>query len=185
MTSVRLQASLTILLLLSTSLGAGCADIDRQKSGAVVGAVAGGVIGNAVSEKHKKLATVVGALVGAGIGQQVGRYIDEKDKAKVMAAQQKAFDTNKPQSWKNPETGNSGRIKVIGSSQKNNENGDASPAAARSSEKQSSKTKNASQGATLEGRICKTIRQVITLKDGSTHEEDVTACKGPNGWEVV
>lgn len=35
------------------------------------------------------------------------------------------------------------------------------------------------------GRTCRTIQQEITLKDGSTHTEDVTACKGPNGWETA
>jgi SH3-like domain-containing protein len=33
-------------------------------------------------------------------------------------------------------------------------------------------------------RLCKTVRQKITIADGSTREEDVTACQGPNGWEI-
>jgi surface antigen len=35
------------------------------------------------------------------------------------------------------------------------------------------------------GRTCRTVRQTVTLTDGSTREEEVTACQGPNGWEVV
>lgn len=34
-------------------------------------------------------------------------------------------------------------------------------------------------------RVCKTVRQTVTLADKSTHEEDITACQGPNGWEIV
>ena len=32
--------------------------------------------------------------------------------------------------------------------------------------------------------ICRTILQKITLADGEIVEENVTACQGPNGWEV-
>jgi surface antigen len=34
-------------------------------------------------------------------------------------------------------------------------------------------------------QTCRTVQQVITLADGSTHEEDVTACQTANGWQVV
>jgi surface antigen len=34
-------------------------------------------------------------------------------------------------------------------------------------------------------QTCRTVQQTITLADGSTHEEDVTACQTANGWQVV
>lgn len=34
-------------------------------------------------------------------------------------------------------------------------------------------------------RTCRTINQSITLGDGTTSDEKVTACQGPNGWEVI
>ena len=34
-------------------------------------------------------------------------------------------------------------------------------------------------------RTCRTILQSITLKDGTTQEEEITACQGPSGWVVV
>ena len=34
-------------------------------------------------------------------------------------------------------------------------------------------------------RTCRTVKQTITLADGSEHEEEVRACQGPNGWEVI
>ena len=29
---------------------------------------------------------------------------------------------------------------------------------------------------------CRTVRQTILLKGGNTRDEDITVCKGPNGW---
>jgi len=34
-------------------------------------------------------------------------------------------------------------------------------------------------------QTCRTVQQTITLADGSTHEEDVTACQTANGWQVA
>ncbi len=32
---------------------------------------------------------------------------------------------------------------------------------------------------------CRVVTQQVTLKDGKTSSEDVTACRGPNGWEIM
>ncbi len=34
-------------------------------------------------------------------------------------------------------------------------------------------------------RNCRTIEQVVVLKDGAEQVEEVTACQGRNGWEIV
>ncbi|MEH6476225.1 MAG: SH3 domain-containing protein [Sneathiella sp.] len=34
-------------------------------------------------------------------------------------------------------------------------------------------------------QLCRTVVQKITVADGSVREEEVTACQGPNGWEVT
>ena len=34
-------------------------------------------------------------------------------------------------------------------------------------------------------KTCRTIQQTVTLKDGSEQQEEIKACQGPNGWEVV
>jgi surface antigen len=34
-------------------------------------------------------------------------------------------------------------------------------------------------------QTCRTILQTVRLADGAEHQEEVTACQGPNGWEVV
>jgi hypothetical protein len=41
-----------------------------------------------------------------------------------------------------------------------------------------SNTKNAS------GQACRTVAQEVVLKDGSVVRDQVTGCKGANGWAV-
>jgi hypothetical protein len=45
-----------------------------------------------------------------------------------------------------------------------------------------SKVESATVSATSE---CKVVTQQVTLDNGKTATEDVTACRGPNGWEIV
>jgi surface antigen len=40
--------------------------------------------------------------------------------------------------------------------------------------------------ATVEGSsTCRVVTQQVTTKDGQTATEDVKACRGPNGWEIM
>lgn len=40
--------------------------------------------------------------------------------------------------------------------------------------------------ATVAGTsTCRVVTQQVTLKDGKTSSEDVKACRGPNGWEIM
>lgn len=40
--------------------------------------------------------------------------------------------------------------------------------------------------ATVEGSsTCRVVTQQVTTKDGQTASEDVKACRGPNGWEIM
>jgi surface antigen len=40
--------------------------------------------------------------------------------------------------------------------------------------------------ATVAGTsTCRVVTQQVTLKDGQTSTEDVKACRGPNGWEIM
>jgi uncharacterized protein YgiM (DUF1202 family) len=53
-----------------------------------------------------------------------------------------------------------------------------SPAASVPTDQVETKTVTAAQE-------CRTVNQTIILADGSEKTEDVTACRGPNGWEVT
>jgi len=179
---------------LAVSLLPGCADLNKQAVGTGVGAVVGGLGASQVGKgRGKTAATAVGVLAGAVIGNQIGKYLDDKDRAEANAATQRALDSGRSQTWSNPDSGASGQIKVINPGQP------SATSAPKTSQKPASKNPYQQPAATqpsttstpttvtasTSGRTCKTIRQTITLKDGSTHEEDVTACKGPNGWENV
>jgi surface antigen len=154
-----------VIFVLSANI-IGCADMTKQQAGTGIGAVVGGALGNAIGGKNKELATVIGVAAGAVVGNKIGQYLDEKDQKLASAAATKALDTNKPQSWTNPETGNSGKIVVAKAT--NNKPQQANP-----------------QGTQAAPKTCKTITQTVTLKDGTTRNEDVTACKGANGWEIT
>jgi uncharacterized protein YcfJ len=36
----------------------------------------------------------------------------------------------------------------------------------------------------VDGRPCRTVKQEVILKDGSILSDTVSACRGPNGWQV-
>ena len=36
----------------------------------------------------------------------------------------------------------------------------------------------------VDGKPCRTLRQDVVLKDGSILSDTVSACRGPNGWQV-
>jgi outer membrane lipoprotein SlyB/uncharacterized protein YraI len=39
---------------------------------------------------------------------------------------------------------------------------------------------------TVDGRrTCRSINQTVTMADGTEHDDQVTVCNGPNGWEIV
>lgn len=98
------------------------------------------------------------SMLGCGyLGGQIGLALDEMDREKMNEAAQAALDTGKVQTWDNPETDTSGTAKIIKTG-----------------------------GAARAGGNCKTVRNTIVLADGSSKQEDVTACKNANGeWEAV
>lgn len=36
----------------------------------------------------------------------------------------------------------------------------------------------------VDGKPCRTVKQEVTLKDGNVLSDTVSACRGPNGWQV-
>ena len=39
--------------------------------------------------------------------------------------------------------------------------------------------------AVMASQTCRTIEQTVVLADGSQHKEQVTACQGPDGWQII
>jgi len=110
---------LTLLVLLS-----GCAanvqtnstqQGPKESAGAISGLIIGGALANdmAGSSKNKSLATVLGAFVGGVIGQNIGAQLDERDRLLAGEAYNTALEynaTDKAAEWRNPDTGNYGRV---------------------------------------------------------------------------
>lgn len=142
---------------------AGCETMSKQQMGTGVGAIAGGILGTQIGGGTGKIiATVGGAALGGLLGSQLGKYLDTQDKSKADAASRQALETGRTQTWTNPETGVRGTVQVVNTPNRSKPVAAGTPA-----------------------RQCRTTKHDIVLKDGSTRTEDVTACKGPNGWEAV
>ena len=170
---------------------AGCGMTNQQ-----VGAVAGGAVGAGagyglsraigVGRSGQVVGAIAGTAAGALVGYQIGKMLDERDRPQHAAATQNALETGSPQVWKNPETGNSGKVEVketaaapVGSGRSG-----ATPSASQVPGPAAGASATKAAGTAAVGQ-CKTLKQTITLKDGTTREEEVKACKGANGWETV
>ena len=89
---------------------------NKQAGGAVIGGLVGGVIGSNLARNERTLGTVLGAAAGAATGSYIGCRMQRSDQAKAQAATQYALDRGGSQSWTNPETGASGDVRVISTS---------------------------------------------------------------------
>ena len=152
-TSIPWSKRLTIIgliLLLSA-----CESMNARQIGGIVGGVAGAIggsyLGSYVGDTAGSIVgSILGSVAGSLIGAEIGGYLGKNDKKNMAEASQKAFDTGETHTFSNPDSGVSGRAEVVPASET----------------AQQTPTGN-----------CKTIRQTVTLKDGSTHTEDLKSCK--------
>ncbi len=89
---------------------------NKQTGGAVIGGLVGGVLGNNLAKNERGLGTVLGAAAGAAAGSYVGCRMQRSDQQKAQFAAQNALDRGGSQSWNNPQTGASGNVRVISTS---------------------------------------------------------------------
>lgn len=89
---------------------------NKQTGGAVIGGLVGGVLGNNVAKNERGLGTVLGAAAGAAAGSYIGCRMQRSDQQKAQAATQYALDRGGSQSWSNTETGASGDVRVVSTS---------------------------------------------------------------------
>jgi surface antigen len=128
----------------------------KETGGTVGGALIGGVLGSALggSGAGRIVGGVAGAAVGGFIGNRIGASLDEEDRRAMSRSTRSAMTSGSSSQFTNKKTGVRGTAKVIGNS------------------------RNAS------GQACRTVAQEVVLKDGSVVRDQVTGCKGPNGWAV-
>lgn len=86
---------------------------NKQAGGAVIGGLVGGVLGNNLARNERGLGTVLGAAAGAAAGSYIGCRMQRSDQQKAQVAAQTALDRGRNQSWRNPETGASGDVRVV------------------------------------------------------------------------
>ncbi|MBT2188697.1 SH3 domain-containing protein [Sphingobium nicotianae] len=93
----------------------GCsAEGNKQGIAAAIGGVAGGLLGNRIAGSGSRtLGTLIGGALGAAAGSAVGCKLQRNDRDKAERAAQAALDTGTSQSWRNEETGASGRVDVV------------------------------------------------------------------------
>ena len=96
----------------------------KESVGALSGMVIGGALANDMAEgsKNKGIATILGAFVGGTIGQNIGAQLDERDRLLAGEAYTTALEYNpsdKAADWKNPDSGNYGRVIPVSTYRKN------------------------------------------------------------------
>ena len=127
----------------------------REEGGTAAGALLGGALGGLAGGRGSR--GVIGAVAGAAVGGFIGNRIGaalDEQDRQALAQATRAAAT-------------SGKSRQF-SSKKTGVRGRAQVVSSQQ----------------VNGRNCRTIRQEVTLKDGSSLNDTVRACKGPNGWEV-
>jgi surface antigen len=119
--------------------------------GSIGGAIGGSYLGSYLGGTAASIATsVIGGLAGSYIGAEIGGYLGRDDQQRMAEASKRAFETGETQTFSNSMTGVKGKAEIVAPNQA------------------------AQQSSTSD---CKTIRQTIVLKDGTSRTEDVDRCK--------
>jgi outer membrane lipoprotein SlyB len=129
----------------------------KEESGAVIGAVAGGLLGAAIGGGRGGqaiAAAVIGAAAGSMIGAAIGAELDEQDRLEMQRMTQASFETGAPRAYVSKRTGVRAKTRVVKTTK------------------------------TADNKTCRTVQQEVTLKDGTTKSDTVSACKSDQGWVV-
>ncbi|MGB0127387.1 MAG: glycine zipper domain-containing protein [Rhodocyclaceae bacterium] len=84
----RVVAGFLVVSITGTQL-AGCAEMGTTGQGAAIGAVAGGLLGAAVGNRK---GAAVGALLGAAAGAIIANYMDQQNATREEAARKYSYD---------------------------------------------------------------------------------------------
>ncbi|WP_312161336.1 glycine zipper 2TM domain-containing protein [Phenylobacterium sp.] len=174
---------------------------DKQAGGAVIGGLVGGVVGSNLAKNERTLGAVLGAAAGAAAGSYIGCRMQRSDQQKAQAAAEYALDRGGSQSWSNPETGASGDVRVVSTSNGGGGGGQGFDALARVSGTPwllagrdgmaigyvSDTVVRPSGGDQYAGgnSVCRTFDQTIRTQGGAPETSRHTACKGADGQWVV
>lgn len=150
----------SVMALLAGSLLLAACQTDNwgggETFGTAGGAAAGGLIGNAIGHGSAG-GTLLGVLIGGFAGNQLGGMVDDNDRRRASAAEQRAYSAPIGQqiTWNNPNNGNSGTIVPVRDGYANN------------------------------GAYCREFQQTITV-GGQRQQGYGKACQQPDGsWKIV
>ncbi len=96
----------------------GC-QMNKEGLGTLLGSTGGAVLGGAACKgsKDQGLCILAGGAIGGLIGNRIGKKLDEADRKRLAEETTKVLAVNNGQnavrSWKNPDTGVSGRVSVV------------------------------------------------------------------------
>lgn len=126
----------------------------KEAQGTVGGALIGGIVGGLVGGGGSS--SVIGGLAGAAIGGLIGNRIGA------------SLDEQD-------------RLALASATRATFASGKAHSFSRRSGVRGRVSVVSSSK---VDGKPCRTVKQEIVLKDGSTMSDTVSACRGPNGWQV-
>jgi|SRR5215510_3819963 len=129
----------------------------KQAQGSQIGSVVGSIVGGYIPAGGSVAGQVLqsqAGTIGSLVGGAIGAALDEEDRQALAKATRAAFVSGQNKTFSNSRTGVRGSVTVT------------------------SNSKNSS------GQACRTLRQEAVLPNGKVVSEDVSACKGPNGWDV-
>jgi surface antigen len=104
------------MLAVAGVLLAGCetTNVDGRTVGTALGAVGGAIVGSQFgSGAGRVVATLVGGAAGAWLGNQIAGLLAEPDQQRASAAVQESAVSGQNTTWRNPESGVSGRTRVV------------------------------------------------------------------------
>ncbi len=129
----------------------------KEAQGQQTGSLIGGMIGAYVPGGNSIAGQVLksqAGTIGGLVGSAIGAALDEEDRQALERTTRVVFASGQPKTFSNKKTGVRGSAKVAGSH------------------------------VSASGQQCRTVKQEVMLKDGTALSDTVSACKGPNGWEV-
>jgi surface antigen len=150
----------SVVAVLASSLLLVACQTDNWGGGETVGtfggAAAGGLIGNSISHGSAG-GTLLGVLIGGFAGNLAGGALDDADRRRASAAEQRAYSApvGQPITWNNPQNGNTGTITPV------------------------------RDGYAANGAYCREFQQSITI-GGQQQNGYGKACQQPDGsWKIV
>ena len=91
-------------VLVAMSLLTGCASLNNEDAGVLVGGLAGGLLGSQFGGgSGQVVATGIGVLAGSYVGAQVGQSMDRQDQMRLQSALETS-KVNQSVRWTNPDT---------------------------------------------------------------------------------